>query len=491
MNCKRIIKFFLVALSLVINIYADEVIQKQAIKSNYQISYNKKQVNVNNFSDMLVEGNFYGRVRSNTFYFIWKNDDIGHDTQIVNGLGGSLLHKSATFNDFDFTTALYYSRAFFNETKDPVNAFKPAKDTLSRFNYANTGKKSLEVIGQAYLSYKILPKTKIKLGRQIVETFYTRSNDSKMIPNTFDGVVLSSKDFSSTSVKLAYLYKQKLRDHEKSHAILMTGDSSSSSSLVPQWSENDDAVMHDGLTYSALVAAGKSTNAPLISGDFHNKSVKNLKINTSFYIVPKLISQVMGELNYKLKLGNKFWVVPGIRYIKQFDNGAGGVGGASYINDTTGYKNPDSLNSQMVAARLVTTLDKYKINLGYSQIFDEADLITPWRGFPTSGYTRSMGRYNWRANTKSYRLQIQKNQNQKGVYKDLFIQASVLYTDGDDAKVGAHILDEIYYYMGFIQNIPSIVNLQWRFRLGYTSYLDSIASKYDNIDSRFELNYLF
>ncbi len=201
----------------------------------------------------------------------------------------------------------------------------------------------------------------------------------------------------------------------------------------------------------------------------------------------------MGELNYTFMLGNGFSISPGVRYIRQFDNGAGAVGGASYLGKayTTGYRDPNSLDSQMVAARLVTQIDDYKINLGFSKIYDEADLITPWRGFPTAGYTRSMTRYNWRANTKSYRIEMQKSSNKLGIYKDLFIQASILYTDGDDEKRGAHVLDEIHYYAGFVQNLPGMVDLQWRLRLGYTQYLDDEVSQYNNLDGRFEINYLF
>ncbi len=462
---------------------------KQALKSNYQIVYNETPGSVDSFTDMFTEGKFYGRLRSNTFYFRWNNESTTKKTTLTTGVGGSLVYKSATFNNFDFGTALYYSQSFFDDKNDPVAALKPAKDTLSRYNYANTGDKGMGVLGQAYLRYKGLSDSEIILGRQLVETFYTKSNDTKMVPNTFDGIVVATKAIPKTSMKLAYLHQQKLRDHTQAHSALMYDDSDTAN--FSNWNGNDDTAMHKGLTYTALKAAGKPTDAALIVGDVHNKSIKNLKLDASFYVVPELLSQVMGEINYTFKIGNKFSIAPGVRYINQMDNGAGAVGGASYQNNTTGYKNKNSLDAQMIAARIVTKIDNYKINIGYSNILDEADLITPWRGFPTSGYTRSMARYNWRANTKSYRIELQRNANKSGVYKDVYIQASVLYTDGDDNKAGAHVADEYYYYAGFVQNIPSIVNLQWRLRLGYTQYLDSAASEFNNLDSRFELNYLF
>jgi hypothetical protein len=270
----------------------------------------------------------------------------------------------------------------------------------------------------------------------------------------------------------------------------MYGDENSSSSLKPNWSENDDSAMHRGLTYSALKAASKPTDSPLIVAELHNKSIKNLKLDFSSYIVPELLSQAMLEANYRFNFDN-FSITPAIRYIRQFDNGAGEVGGASYTGDSTGYSDKDSLDSQMIAARIVAKINNYKINLGYTNILDEADLITPWRGFPTAGYTRSMGVYNWRANTQSYRIELKYNSNKTGIYKDLFIQSSILYVNADEDKTGYHNKDKINYYLGFVQNIPSLIDLQWRLRLGYAQFLDSKDSDFNYLDSRFELNYLF
>lgn len=468
---------------------ADEVLPKQTLKANYQIKHNELPKSVNSLADMFQEGVFYGRLRSNTFLYDWERETASQNSHIVSGIGGSLVYKSATFNNFDFSVGLYYSKAFFDNEDDPVDKLKPAKDLLSRYDYSSSGDKSMAVLGEAFISYKGLPKTEVHLGRQLVETFYTKSNDTKMIPNTFDGAVVENKLLPKTSVKIAYLAEQKLRDHTSSHSVLAYDDSDTTN--YSTWNGNDDSAMHKGLSYTNLSAAGVSTDAPLITGDIKNRGIKNLNLDTSFYWVPELLSEVMVEANYKTKIDD-FTITPGIRYIKQFDNGGGKIGGANLdgslagvSGSSGGYKDASSLDSQMIAARLVGTYDIYKLNLAYSEIFDEADLVTPWRGFPTAGYTRSMARYNWKANTKSYRAELQVNANNTGVYRDLLIQASVLHTDADENK-GQY--DENYYYIGFIQNIPSFVDLQWRLRLGYT---DTKKADADSLDARLEFNYLF
>ena len=489
---KKLTKISLLASALLIStsIYADDKVSKHTLKSNYQVLYNEKPATVESFTDMFAEGKFYGRLRSNNFYFGWEKEKVGkRKAHVSSGLGGSLIYKSATLNNFDFSAGLYYSQGFFDDSSIPVARLKAGADVISRYNYSNTGSKSMGVLGQAFVRYQGIAKTELLVGRQLVETFYTKSNDTKMIPNTFDGVVIATKAVSKTAIKIAYLTEQKLRNHTDAHSTLMYDDSDAAN--FSKYNANDDSAMHKGLSYTNLKAAGVSTDAPLIVGDVHNKSIKNLKLDASFYVVPELVSEIMLEANYKIDM-NGFSLSPGVRYIKQFDNGAGEIGGANYSGSLAGvsgksggYNNADSLESQMIAARLVAKYSNYKLNLGYSQIFDEADLITPWRGFPTSGYTRSMARYNWRANTKSYRIELVRNGNKTNVYKDVFIQMSILHTDADEDK---GYFDENYYYVGFVQNVPALADLQWRLRLGYN---DTEQEDSDNLDARFELNYLF
>ena len=463
-----------------------------AIKANGTVNYIDKPQDVSSLKQMFQDGKFYGRLRNNNFYF-WY-DAPEKTTHLISGVGGSFVFQSAAYNGVDFTVGLYGSRAFFDATKDPINVIKSGKDTLSRFKYANTGSKTLATFAQANLRYKI-SNTDITAGRQLVETFYTKSNDTKMIPNSFDGVVLTSGDIPKSFMTVGYLAKEKLRDHENSHAVFMVGDANSTSSKFPVWSEQDDSAMHRGLTYTALKKAGKPTDAPLIVADIVNSSIADLKLHAAGYVVPELLSQVMTEADYKVKMGG-FVLVPGIRYIHQFDNGAGKVGGANYLvpHKTEGYKDPYSLDSDMIAARVVLKKEKYNFNLAYTQVLDKADLITPWRGFPTAGYTRSMGVYNWRANDRSYRLQLTYGANKSGIYKDGFWQTSVLYIQGDDKVLN---YDRMVYYFGYIKNLVSYPEFQYRFRIAYKDFKQSLIlasgkkQSLDYVDSRLEFNYLF
>jgi len=474
--------------TMILNAESADIEVKQAIKANGQIVHNKVQKQVSSLSGMFQEGEFYGRLRNNNFFFAYDKQDSSHDTHLIPAVGASLVYQSAAFSGVDFRVGLYSSHVFLDDNRDPVNRIKPGKDTFSRYNYIRTGSKSMAVVGQANLKYSVIKGSDIVLGRQLFESFYTKSNDTKMIPNSFDGLTTTIKSLPNHTFKLAYLAKQKLRDHTTNHSVLMYDDRDTSAGVQTNWNANDDSAMHKGLSYTNLVAQGKSTDAPLIILDVVNKSIKNLQVNFSSYIVPELLSQAMGELNYKVKF-NGFSVTPGVRYIQQFDNGAGAVGGASLSGDSTGYRDSTSLDAQMIAARVVTQIDDYKINLGYSNILDNADLVTPWRGFPTAGYTRSMGMYNWKADTKSYRVEVIKGANKTGVYKNMFIQASILYIDGDIEKSSS--ADSMFYYAGIVKNLESFPEFQYRVRLGYRDFVGDSSNISNYLDSRLEFNYLF
>ena len=474
----------------------EEVTVKRVLNANYTLQYLAAPRDTEEFLDIFTEGKFYGRVRSNTFFFKWNVEDTGHSDHLISGLGGSIAYKTAPYKNLSFDTTFYYTQAFFDDNDELIPLVRSGKDTFSRYDYYTIGRRNIAVFGQAYLRYEPIADTNIILGRQLVETFYTKSNDSKMIPNSFDAAVLDVRSVHNLKVKLGYLAKQKLRDHTDNHAVLMYDDSNTS--IYSQYTGNDDSAMHKGLSYTNLTAHSKKTDAPLLVADVAYRPIEDLKLNFAAYSVPSLVSSVMGELNYTIYKNSNFFITPGVRYLHQFDNGAGAVGGANLNGKLAGqsgavdgYKDASSLESDMIAARVVGIYKDLSLNLAYTHVLDKADLVAPWRGFPTSGYTRSMARYNWRANMSSYRAELKYNFDQGGNFVNTYVQASVLYTDADDEKLQ---FDEIYYYLGLIQNIPDFNALSLRLRLGYTdAHQNDVTNDigFDALDARFEINYLF
>ena len=511
MPISKLINTFLSIGLLVCTVDASTQIEsKQTLQSNYMINYKVLPKEADTVSGIFTEGMVYGRLRTHWFFYEWE-DDIEGKTQSHNilGVGGSLIYKTAPYAGFSATAGLYYTSAGTKLDDQPsdVGLIKSGKDVMSRNNAINGDGNSFAVLAQSYIQYEH-DKFKARFGREIFNSFFTKSNDSKMVPNTFEGLTVESKNIKKTGLRAAYLSRQKLRDHENFHSVIMFDDRvSTSENSNPNWDENDDAVIHKGLNYSNFKAHGIDENPALVVVDGYTRALftDKLKISGSGVYLKDLFYTGMLELNYKLDLGDDYSLSTGFRYVQQFDDGAGKIGGAALngkASATTAssnlkiqpdaavraaYTNPDSVDAKMYAARLVLNKGAGSVSLGYTKIADEADFITPWRGFVTAGYTRAMARYNWLANTETFRLRASYSFDKANIVKGLKTYLSFTHEDFDESKNEG--LDANVYYFGLIHDVQSVANLSFRFRSEYVQ--QTAADTNDHSEIRLELNYLF
>ena len=111
--------------------------------------------------------------------------------------------------------------------------------------------------------------------------------------------------------------------------------------------------------------------------------------------------QVMIEANWATEIGDAI-VGFGGRYIKQFDQGAGDI----ILPKTNNHDTDNSIDTGLWALRTTINLGNARVLLATSHTSDGGDLIAPWRGFPTDGYTRSMTQTDWNAGTTAYKAQL-------------------------------------------------------------------------------------
>jgi hypothetical protein len=473
----------------------DETSPKRMIKSSMKEVYKVFPENVDNFNDMFKEGVFYGRLRFNSFGFKWNDElEIKGKTvrkdHAIGAIGGSIIYKSAYLNGFAFTAGLYTTQGFGTLDDNEAYLYKAGKGMLSRYDLLNNGKHNITALAQAYLEYRH-ETLSLKAGRLMFESFLTASNDTKMIPNTFEGVTLGTTYFPSTVVKAAYLNRQKLRDHSGFHHILARGDILSNGTYNI-YTENDDPGVHFGLSESKLNERGIKDRLIVIEGK--NNSFENLIIRMNYTAVPDLISSAMVQADYKLGFGD-LSVIPALRYIQQFDNGAGRIAGANLRTITAGYTDPDSLDSWLLGARVDLIQDAWKLRFGYTKIADEGDLIAPWRGFPTGGFTRAMSQYNWYANTKTYMVRADYDLDKADFISGAKAFMRYAIQDFDDTKPGVKYADSHIFTLDVLKEIESIPALYLKFRMGHVfgdaqmGPIKKLDPSYD--EARFEINYLF
>ena len=461
--------------------------EKRDMKNNMSINYKVTPKAVNSFDEMFSEGVLYGRLRSNMFHWDWANDNPGKtQDNSAWGVGGSLIYSTGYLGGFGATVGMYTSHTIQTDNTDGaypgVDFGKAGKDTYNRSQGSGA---PMEVMALAYVEYKA-GKTSFKAGRQIFESTLLRSNDTKMIPNTFEGYSIDSKDLDKTRLRLAYFNSQKLRDHSDFHSVMAT------SGAGDNYANNDDAGKHKGLSAANIIAAGEDVNPGMIVATAENKSIKGLKLNLDGMYIDGFVSSAIAEVNYKIDLGDGMTLTPGARYIHQMDEGAGAIGGAALSGNTGGYSDPNSVDGSAWMARLKLAQGAGSITAGYSAIADDADIIAQWRGFATGGYTRSMAQYNWEADTKSWMVKAAYNFGKAGMVEGLRGAIDYAEMDYDTDRAGISKTDRSIVHLDMFKTFKSSPNLELKLRAAMIDAESSSAKNYNSYNEyRFEVNYFF
>ena len=486
-------------LLLTTTVSAEDAKPKRTLKPNMNEVYNTLPTSVDNFADAFTKGMVYGHLRTNVFRWDWDSpDNATNADNKAFGVGGSIIYKTAPLYGISATAGLYYSNSPFSglrEDNADVGFVKSGKDTFSRYDVKAEGNWEMVVLAQSYLQYDVA-KTSLKYGRQFFESALTASNDTKMIPNAFEGFSVESKDLPKTTLKAAFFTAQKLRDHTTFHDVITFKDSSGDS-----WNGNDDSGAHKGLSYDNFNKAGEDTEHDLVVAALSNASIENLKLDFTYTAVPEVLSSAIAEINYKINLGGGYTLTPGFRYMEQFDNGGGEIGGASLSGKLAGstsaaaygYQEGNTLDGSAWMARLVLGQGPLTLLVGYSDVADEADLVAPWRGFPTGGYTRAMAQLNWVANTQSTMLEAKYDFGKANILKGFKTLARYVVQDFDEAKQSAGaIADNKMIHIDLVQQLTP--QLDARVRFGSVNADNRVVDGSDK-DSyneyRFEINYLF
>lgn len=461
---------------------------KHKLNCNMTVKYKKTPKNVDNLSDFINEGIFYGRIRINNFKF----DNIDNDKDFfISGIGGSLVYKSAYFNNIGLTAGLYSSQNLGDKEQGLAADYRSGKDVLNRYEVANNNNFGITSLAQIYAEYRT-SKNQLKVGRFLLETLLLKSNDTKMIPNTFEGVYLKNRSISKTSLRTAYIKKQKLRDHNSFHHVLAYGDDPTDS--YAKWIQNDDGAMHRGLTVSKL--KNKNIKDEIFLIEAKNHTVNNLTLNLNYTHLPELLSYFTFDSKYKINL-DEFRIIPAIRYMQQFDNGAGAIGGSNLKNNTIAYSDIKSLKATLIAARLDIIKNAASLRLGYSKTSDNGDFVTPWRGFPTSGYTRAMSQNNWYANTEAYMLRLDYDFSKADVFSGWRGMMRYVIQDFDDSKAGVQADSRVLTF-DIVKRFKALPNFQTKLRAAFVNGETDTIAKDNSIkkdpsynEVRLELNYLF
>jgi hypothetical protein len=472
--------------------------EDRLVKVNYIVEYLKIPGEAESLQEMFTKGEVYGRLRSNNFMYDY--DDPKANTPSMQdhekfALGGSLTYKTAFYNRFGATAGVYGTVPLGGDNEEAgINYTKTAKDVYR--TRADGSEAPIGVLAVAYGEYK-RPCLDVTIGRQIIETALLGSNDSKMIPNTFEAALAKLYVLPQTTLQLGYVTAQKLRDHHDFHSII---------AYAPR-DENDDGNNHKGLNVANLQTAGKEVDPAMILLSAENKSINNLRLYSEYGAISGYFSTLLLEGGYGVGVGGDWKLTPTIRYIRQFDDGAGAVGGAALSGkfglDQTpsvaaedSYTNTKSVDAQLYAGKLALSNGIATMLAGYSHTADQGDIINPWRAFPTRSYNRAMAQNNWYANTDSWMIEGDYNFGKAQMIPGLWCNVRYSEINIDDRKsaVGTvAVTDRKIWYFHAIEVFKALPNTEFRFRFADVDAKRNVLAHVDDSyqEYRLEMNYLF
>ncbi|EQB40480.1 hypothetical protein M947_01395 [Sulfurimonas hongkongensis] len=109
--------------------------------------------------------------------------------------GGYLGYQTASYYGFDAGATFYTTNKVDNKSDNTL------KNDNTLFGADG---RSYSVLGEAYISYT-LANTNIRVGRQSINTPFAAPNNFRMLPNTFEGVVVKNSDIADTKFELGHI----------------------------------------------------------------------------------------------------------------------------------------------------------------------------------------------------------------------------------------------------------------------------------------------
>lgn len=334
------------------------------------------------------EGKLDGRLRGQYFATDWEANNKDNATGFA--LGGSLVYKTAPLYGVSFATGLYTTQnpGGWTGPDDGATAAtakdlfcRDQKDGVAGCRYGD----GYAVLAQAYLQYNLARST-LKAGRILMNNPWITPNDTKMIPIAIEGAEIVSNDLPNTTLQFDYADSIKERGNTYFGNMADAGDT--------------PVAIRKAYDTHYYVDSGRSAPNVAIAGAT-NKSIDNLELQGWVMNWPDLVDQLRIEANYAFEAGDLILGLGGV-YMQQFDKGAGDL----ILPAINHHDSDNSVNTFLYAFRTTAHYRAAKLLLAASHTDEGGDIIAPWRGFPTQGYTRSMTQTDWTANTTAYKAEI-------------------------------------------------------------------------------------
>ncbi|MCX7737977.1 MAG: OprD family porin [Hydrogenothermaceae bacterium] len=308
-------------------------------------------------------------------------------------IGGKFGFETAAVNGLKFGIMAYSTNAInpnrYNDDGTPNTHMDPTLFGKDR--------KRVTYIGQLYLNYSY-KNTNIKVGRQEINTPMVGMDDARMLPNLFEGAILTNKDLNKTTLIVGHLWSMAYGTFANSYGActklaLQAGYGCGGYTTAQSVAKYDTGnFMNMGKQATGENTPGVTVLAVMYDG------IPNLKLQAWDYVAWDIANILYLQGDYTTKLGEVKTTLS-----------------AQYINETNIGDNVKKRLGKDVGANLfglrlsVSPVGSVNIYAAYSITDSDKDkalnggLITPWGGTP--GFVQgTVTRLGYVADTSAYKI---------------------------------------------------------------------------------------
>ncbi|WP_324170634.1 OprD family outer membrane porin [Sulfurimonas sp.] len=251
-------------------------------------------------------------------------------------VGGHLGYKTGKYYGFDAGATFYTTNKV---DKKSENSYE---NDPTLFGQDGGG---YSVLGEAYLGYTA-GKTSVQFGQLSINTPFAAPNNFRMLPNTFEGLVIKNNDIKSLGFELGHINKIQTNGFANSvpvaNGVLNPNSSLTRLSLIYGFGSGYKVGEFAKISDVYLGTTSTKSTMGMTYANINYTGVKGLTISIWDQYIHDIMNIVMAKVTYKTKLGSVKTLASAF-YTKQ--NSAGdnllgksfAVGGVSKDVDSSQY----------------------------------------------------------------------------------------------------------------------------------------------------------
>lgn len=331
---------------------------------------------------MFKEGKASGQIRA--FYI--DRDYSGGTVVERDGLalGGKLGYETGSLSGFSM------GAMFYTTNKLDAESATAGRNDPTLFDSATSS--GYSTLGQAYLQYKT-GNTAVKLGRQELNTPLAGGDDARMLPNTFEALVVSNSDVKDLTLVGAHVTKINYGTFANAYAPSATLNGQAELDLVSGYGMT--AHRSGQFQDMGVAAIGKETNGVTAVGAIY-KGLPNTSLQLWDYYAHDILNAIyaQGDVNWNCLLNSNIKMTGSLQLIKE---------------DDIGDKLAKKVESTYWGSQLGAKYGNANVAFAYSQNSKsnsatiKGGTITPWGGMPA--FTQGMvTRHQFMSGTEAWKF---------------------------------------------------------------------------------------